>query len=307
MDDPVLRALAALTPFTVRRGETWRDGRALRWVAAGSGDLTVVCDASLGEPGSLAWAGLLPVVPAFARVVAYDRAGIGASDPVAPLTLSSQVDDLIAVISEAGNPPSILAGHSLGGVLAQLVALRRPDLVAGLVLVDPADEQYLTALPLDEQRQGIEMGEAVISQHSAGTLADTVRSTFAPHARQLTDDHRLQALILDAYVSCYSTPSQARMIRDEHELAFSSLRQIRRLRAGGTLPDVPVIVLSATTGTPEEERKVWTSYHAALAASVPRGRHVVLADTSHAINQERTADIVAAIKSVIGDIRDRRP
>src|SRR5215470_5271328 len=114
MADPVLRALATLTRFTVRRGETWRDGRALRWVEAGSGDLTVICDASLGEPGSLAWAGLLPVVPAFARVVAYDRAGIGASDPVASLTLSSHVDDLITVISATGNPPSILVGHSLG-------------------------------------------------------------------------------------------------------------------------------------------------------------------------------------------------
>src|SRR5215469_17386207 len=107
MADAALQALTALTEFTVRRGEAWRDGRALRWVEAGSGDLAVICDASLGEPGSLAWAGLLPIIPAFARVVAYDRAGIGASDPVAPLTLSSRVDDLIAVVSEAGNPACI--------------------------------------------------------------------------------------------------------------------------------------------------------------------------------------------------------
>src|SRR5215470_5190635 len=202
MADPVLRALATLTRFTVRRGETWRDGRALRWVEAGSGDLTVICDASLGEPGSLAWAGLLPVVPAFARVVAYDRAGIGASDPVASLTLSSHVDDLITVISATGNPPSILVGHSLGGILAQLVALRCPELVAGLILVDPAEEQYLAALPAEEQQQGIDLGESVISQHNAGTLPETVRSAFAQHARQLTGDHQLQGLILDAYVSC---------------------------------------------------------------------------------------------------------
>jgi len=245
----------------------------------------------------------MPVVPAFARVVAYDRAGIGASDSVAPLTLSSQVDDLIAVITEAGNPPSILVGHSLGGVLTQLAALTHPELVAGLVLVDPADERYLAALPPDEQQQGIDLGESVISQHAAGTLPSTVRSTFAHHAQQLTDDPQLQDLILDAYVSCYATPSQARMIRDEHELVFTSLTQIRRLRAVGTLPDVPVVVLSATTGRPEEERRVWTSYHEALAASIPRGKHVVLADTSHAINQERAPEIAGAIKSVINDIR----
>jgi pimeloyl-ACP methyl ester carboxylesterase len=190
----------------------------------------------------------MPIVPPLARVVAYDRAGIGASDPVTPLTLASMVDDLIAVISAAGNPPCILVGHSLGGVLAQLAALRRPELVAGMVLVDPAEEQYLAALPAEELQEGITLGESVISQHADGTLPGTVRGAFAGHAQHLTDDPHLRDLILDAYVSCYATPSQARMIRDEHQLAVTSLRQIRRLRAEGTLPDVPVVVLSATTG-----------------------------------------------------------
>jgi pimeloyl-ACP methyl ester carboxylesterase len=295
-------ALSALTHGPVRRGELWRDGRAVRWVETGSADLTVICDASLGEPGSLAWAGLMPVVPPLARVVAYDRAGIGASDPAAPLTLASMVDDLIAVISEAGNPPCVLVGHSLGGMLVQLAALRRPELVAGMVLVDPAEEQYLAALPAEELQEGITLGESVISQHADGTLPGTVRDAFAAHAQHLTDDAHLRDLILDAYVSCYATPSQARMIRDEHQLAVTSLAEIRRLRAEGTLPDVPVVVISATTGRPEQQRRVWTSYHAALAASIPQGKHLVLADTSLAINQERATTIATAIKSVVSDI-----
>jgi pimeloyl-ACP methyl ester carboxylesterase len=97
------------------------------------------------------------------------------------------------------------------------------------------------------------------------------------------------------------------MVRDEHQLIFGSLPAIRRLRAEGTLPDVPVVVLSATTGGPREQREVWTSYHAALAASVPRGRHIVLADTSHAINQERPGEIAEAIKEVIKEIQASAP
>lgn len=298
-DDLVIQALGALTHRPLRRGELWRDGRALRWVEAGSADLAVICDASLGEPGSLAWAGLMPILPPLARVVAYDRAGIGASDPASPMTLASQVDDLIAVIRETGNPPCILVGRSLGGVLAQLAALRRAELVAGMVLVDPAEEQYLAALPAEELQEGITLGESIISQHEDGSLPRTIREAFAGHAQHLTDDPQLQHLILDAYVSCYATPTQARMIRDEHQLAVKSLPQIRRLRAEVTLPDVPVVVLSATTGRHEEQRRVWTSYHAALAASLPRGKHLVLADTSQAINQERAEDVAAAIKSVI--------
>ena len=42
----------------------------------------------------------------------------------------------------------MLAGHSLGGILVQLLAFRRPDLVAGLVLVDPGHEEMESLLPL---------------------------------------------------------------------------------------------------------------------------------------------------------------
>src|SRR5580704_10153050 len=45
----------------------------------------------------------------------------------------------------------VLAGHSWGGMLVQLLAFRRPDLVAGLVLVDPGHEELESALPLPAQ------------------------------------------------------------------------------------------------------------------------------------------------------------
>ena len=200
-------------------------------------DLAVICDASPGEPGSLAWAGLMPIVPPLARVVAYDRAGIGASDPgfAADTGLPGRRPQRGNQRNRT-NPPCILVGHSLGGLLVQLAALMRPELVAGMVLVDPAEEQYLAALPAEELQQGITLGESVISQHADGTLPGTIRVAFAGHAQHLTDDPQLQDLILDAYVYCYATPTQARMIRDEHQLAIRSLPQIRRLRAEGTLP-----------------------------------------------------------------------
>ena len=60
MDDIVVRVLGELVPGGVRRGELRRGNRVLRWVEAGSGSPAVVLDAGLGEPGSLAWAGVLP-------------------------------------------------------------------------------------------------------------------------------------------------------------------------------------------------------------------------------------------------------
>jgi pimeloyl-ACP methyl ester carboxylesterase len=250
----------------------------------------------------LAWAGVMPLVAPRVRVVAYDRAGIGASDPVWPLTLAAQVGDLAAVARQVGGR-CVLGGHSWGALLAQLVALSHPDLVAGLVLVDPAEEDFLAALPPGEYQREIASGQVILDRYADGTLPDTVRDMFRPFAQRLTADQQLQALIIRAYLSCYASPSQARMVADEKRLVLESLPLIRQMRSGRTLPDVPVVVFSATTGRSSEQREMWTALHARLAGSVPHGKHVVLADTSHATNQERATEIAEAVNDIIEESR----
>jgi pimeloyl-ACP methyl ester carboxylesterase len=52
------------------------------------------------------------------------------------------------VITGLAAGPCVLAGHSWGGILVQLLAFRRPELAAGLVLVDPEHEEMESGLPL---------------------------------------------------------------------------------------------------------------------------------------------------------------
>lgn len=70
-------------------------------------------------------------------VVAYDLAGHGASAPPGlPLTFDEAARDLARVISEANAGPACVVGLSLGGMIAQTLALARPDLVQALCLMD---------------------------------------------------------------------------------------------------------------------------------------------------------------------------
>src|SRR5215467_3964421 len=75
----------------------------------------------------------------FSTVVRYDKRGTGLSDPVsAAPTLEQRVDDLAAVIAEAGVERPVLAGYSEGGPIAIRFAARPEHSLAGLVLYGTA-------------------------------------------------------------------------------------------------------------------------------------------------------------------------
>jgi len=68
------------------------------------------------------------------RVVTFENRGItGAACPAPPWTVTDMGDDTIAVLEAIG--PAYVAGASLGALITQDVALRRPDLVRGAVFL----------------------------------------------------------------------------------------------------------------------------------------------------------------------------
>ena len=119
----------------------------MRRVEAGAGEPAVVLESGLNI-GAASWQRVTPLLTPHVRVAAYDRAGLGGSAPAPGLvTIDRQVDDLASVITGLAAGPCVLAGHSWGGILVQLLAFRRPDLAAGLVLVDPGHEEMESGLP----------------------------------------------------------------------------------------------------------------------------------------------------------------
>jgi pimeloyl-ACP methyl ester carboxylesterase len=117
-------------------------------VEAGAGGPAVVLEAGLNN-GAASWQRVMPLLAPHVRVAAYDRAGLGGSAPAPGLvTIDRMIDDLASVITGLAAGPCVLAGHSWGGILVQLLAFRRPDLAAGLVLVDPGHEEMDSGLVL---------------------------------------------------------------------------------------------------------------------------------------------------------------
>ena len=95
--------------------------------------LVLVCGTS--QPQQL-WAPLLPALSARYRVVTYDHRGIGNSTRGdGEISMASLADDLAALLGELGLDRAHVLGWSLGSTVAQELALRHPQRVAGLVLV----------------------------------------------------------------------------------------------------------------------------------------------------------------------------
>ena len=120
------------------------DGPVLRMLETGKGNSTVVFEAGAGSPLD-AWVRVQPEVSAFARTISYDRAGNGLSTKGATPRDGRQIaTELHSALRNAHlSPPYILVGHSLGGPYIRIFAGMYPDEVAGLVLVDPTQEELI--------------------------------------------------------------------------------------------------------------------------------------------------------------------
>jgi pimeloyl-ACP methyl ester carboxylesterase len=128
-------------------------GYRLHVVCAGQGSPSVVVIPALGATAA-EWQEVQRRLAAETAVCVYDRAGLGWSDsPPRHRTAARMAQELHALLHRAGiAPPYILAGHSLGGLIARVYIHLYPDEVAGLALIDSSHPQMEERLPIHSLR-----------------------------------------------------------------------------------------------------------------------------------------------------------
>ena len=137
-------ATAESTPSSI---SGWIDVGAYRlyYHCMGAGTPVVILEAGWGDVGET-WHLVQPEVARYTQVCAYDRVGLGRSDPgPEPRTYLDAVTDLHMLLAGAEiSPPYILVGHSLGGMYMRLYTDQYADEVVGLVLVDSSHPESFT-------------------------------------------------------------------------------------------------------------------------------------------------------------------
>lgn len=117
---------------------------------------TLILLHGLGTSSST-WANVLPHIANTFRVIAVDLPGFGFSTWKTGeecLSIERFHDVLARTLPQIARPPFALIGHSLGGWLAMDYAIRSPDLVRQIVLINPAGVRYPG---IEEQRRLFEI------------------------------------------------------------------------------------------------------------------------------------------------------
>jgi pimeloyl-ACP methyl ester carboxylesterase len=122
-------------------------GRKIWTRVVGDGPAVVLCSGA-GAASVGTWPEVEEEAARFATIATYDRSGTGRSEApsVAP-TANDMADELAAVLHGlAINRPVVLVGFSFAAFPVQLFGCQRPTETAGLILLDPLPDEFLTQL-----------------------------------------------------------------------------------------------------------------------------------------------------------------
>lgn len=137
------------------------DGTSIAYTDRGAGEPPFVfvpswaCDATV-------WVAQVEALAPSHRCLAIDPRGRGDSAPVPPFGIRTWADDVAAVVRAKLETSAIIAGHSLGAIVALLANHRNPALFCGVVVVDP---------PLNAAAEGRLAGLATAIRE-AGSMRD---------------------------------------------------------------------------------------------------------------------------------------
>lgn len=246
----------------------------------------------------LSWRQIQGELAGSARVVSYDRAGLGWSERgPAPRTADRIADELHSLLQGARiSPPYVLVGHSFGGLTMRQFAAKYPERVAGLVLIDPVAPGEWFPLS-DQERRRLTIGAKICRRAAflahAGVLrfvywliragAKTAANRFihlltkgvpsgsgftaSPLFWNLAESERAMAPVF------WVQPKFGNAIASQLENLSISSRQVN---ASSGSEDIPVTVISAGD-TPPRRR----DGHVAIARQSSRGKHLVADNSRH--------------------------
>ena len=272
---------------------TGTDGDPERLTAAGTGFLAggsehasappLVCLHGIGGDATSFRAQIAGLAGPDQRVLSWDMPGYGGSAPLAAMDFAALCERLCAALDELGLGRVIIAGQSIGGMIAQEMAIRHPGRVAGLVLIatvpgfggrdDSFRDAFLAA------SQGVGMG-ALAAEAIPAVLGPAVLDPAVDSAIRDEAIAAMAAIPESAYRQVLATLVSFNRREDQHLITCPCL-----LIAGGKDDNSPARVM---------ER---------MADRLPDAALLVIENAGHLVNSEAHRDCNKAIGAFLRRLR----
>ena len=269
--------------------------RSLNIFCSGTGTPAVVFESGAGLPG-YSWVFIQREIAKVKRSCWYDRAGSGWSDSRPDPNWSDlAAEDLHKLLDRADvRPPYVLVGHSLGGLTARVYQAMYPDDVAGMVMLDPADEATSSG------------GGSIASRLPAPVSWALV---YVARALAHVGVVRLFAVSGGTAPAGVTQPewNTIACLRNQPKVFLASIRggpnveqvNVERIRAvlNGKIGDIPLKVLQPVRAAALRKQRL-----AAMARRSSGGEHILVPNTGHMIHWDAPDVVIKHVRDVLVEI-----
>jgi 3-oxoadipate enol-lactonase len=250
------------------------------WESTGSGEPVVLIN-GLGSP-SATWFRLARLLASDFTVITCDNRGTGQTvAPLSPHQVSTMAADVAAVLSAAGHSRAHVVGHSMGGFIAQELALEHPEVVTSLVLA--------------ATHAGIP--HLVLEADPAAGAALTAAADLTPTERAVA----LRGLL-------YSSATEQHLILEDeavraaHPTSEEGYRnQLLGASVWERLADLGALTMPTLVIHGSKDKVVPPRAGERLAAGIPGARWELFEDTGHALFTDSALAVAGAIKGFLSE------
>lgn len=258
-------------------------GVPMRWLEAGAGPPVVLLHGLPTSPEL--WRHVAPRLGPGIRALAWELVGYGESIDAGAerdISVAGQAQHLASWLADLGIERAVLAGHDLGGGVAQIAAVRRPGLAAGLVLTNAV---AYDAWPVPIVNAARELGDLL--RHAPWPLAEAALRFVMAWAH---DDSLLAAESCDIHLAHYAA----------HGGSEALVRQLEALDARDTVAvqdDLRRLDLPAAVIWGDADRYLPLQIGERLAADLGAPLDVI-PDGRHFTPEDHPKEVAGAIRKV---------
>ena len=289
------------------------DGHLMHIHCQGQGSPTVIVQQGLNIP-SAAWEDIDIKFSHLTKVCAYDRAGLGYSEPVDhPMRATEVAEQLNKLLHNAKIEDDIvLVGWSAGGLFIRKYYQLYPDKVKGMLFVDSAHEQGLIRAPqwpTNAWKSYQNQIEKYAAPFGLVRLRNEIKVILGS-GKKLND--RFSAVYHQSHSIGVGLDAEEALKLDTQSP-----------HPPPPIGDLPLIVLTASKPEKisknippkvsikihkyfQESRRAWNQLHSELAALSTRGKHIITSKSGHWMHTDQPELLIDSVKELVQIVREQQ-